>query len=290
MKPWLDSPGSLPDAETGSWRATGRPPRSALGRALGPAQVLALQRTAGNRAVTALCARLRAVGPGVGLLQRGPQDSLIVEHAKEEARIHAEIEGMVARLQHEGLPVKFLTTTLANLDVEMTDDAKPRYSPFWERLYVPESSVTAVPGGMAPNPTFVYHESTHAFFDVHRKDPKVRELIDEGRRYYEHAPVRNSSQTEDLSIPTTDPDRVFQEAAAEYVANRIDTWWTAAQGLVRLAQRSKKGLGFPVRNNPAGNFIQDAVDLRLDYDKGMARKDFGYGVGRRDAYITSDRR
>jgi hypothetical protein len=105
----------------------------------------------------------------------------------------------------------------------------------------------------------LYHEATHAYFDAHKDDPTVRELVERGTTYYTGAPLTNGKKA-------SDPSRIFQEAAASYVGERIASWLNTYTMLKGLSER--------------GNLTHAAVErVAKNYDRqmsDMSSESFGY--------------
>jgi hypothetical protein len=108
--------------------------------------------------------------------------------------------------------------------------------------------------------TTIYHESTHAWFKLKAKDPRVAEIIQQATDYYQNAPLQGGGKADDAA-------RVFTEAAACYVGDRVGYWWLAFQQLSSLASADAA--------DPAvvQKFTNEA---RRTYDKRMAERVFGY--------------
>jgi hypothetical protein len=81
-----------------------------------------------------------------------------------------------------------------------------------------------IPPGLA---TF-YHESVHAFLDLQSDNPKFSKFIEDGSSHYQGAMLRNGKST-------SDPGRLFQEAAGIYVENRVNQFYNTLLRLKGLA-------------------------------------------------------
>lgn len=101
----------------------------------------------------------------------------------------------------------------------------------------------------------IYHESVHAYFDLLENDPRFRGIIARGIEYYRNAPTVNG-------LKARHPERLFQEAVADYVADRVGETWKAA---LELAQQD---------NRP--NAAQHTQTIKNLYNEAMARRVFGY--------------
>ena len=102
----------------------------------------------------------------------------------------------------------------------------------------------------------IYHESTHAYLDLLSDEPKFKQFIKAGEQHYKEAPLKEGGKT-------TDPSRVFQEAAAGYVADHVSFWWQAYSLLAwHIAHR---------------NLTRKNIEkIKQDYNKAMAEKVHGY--------------
>jgi hypothetical protein len=105
----------------------------------------------------------------------------------------------------------------------------------------------------------IYHESTHAWFQLKSKEPAVADIIRKGTAYYERAPLQGGAKADD-------PARVFNEAAASYVGGRVGNWWLSFQGLSFLAAAH-------ARRGDVQRFI---AQQQRAYNRAMAERTFGY--------------
>lgn len=101
-----------------------------------------------------------------------------------------------------------------------------------------------------------YHESAHGYLDLMENDPKFKAFIEDGQKYYQNAPLENGQTVKD-------PNRVFHEAVAIYVENRIYTWLSTLNNL---------------KMSSASNILNDKSFNRIqrDYNREMAKEIFGY--------------
>ena len=100
----------------------------------------------------------------------------------------------------------------------------------------------------------VYHEFTHAYFDLQENRPHIRRLIQDGIRYYTSAPLKGGGRV-------TDPERVFHEAAGEYCDKSAGAYFGAYVELLGLQRRER------------GDRIQQRLNLIRDgYNQNMRER------------------
>lgn len=168
--------------------------------------LLSMQRLAGNRAATTLLS-----GHSLPVQRSGDSES-----REDQQR---EFSALIDRFNREGLPTKFLAITYPQIGLEkISANEQPHYVFDTQTMDVPEGEVVHNRSG----PGTIYHESVHAFFDIHKDDPDVKKLIDAERLYYQLSFGKPFGHPEKGRF-LFDAERVFQEAAAEYTGNRIDT-------------------------------------------------------------------
>ena len=200
---------------------------------------------------------------GVAKLHRIPPPPGI-ERAQQSERLEAEYHELLEKAAQYGLPVEILRVVEQNVTMAGIGVNEVSYNPIFNLLLLHEPSMAASqqldPAAKRPSmaeiPTNVFHESTHAWFDLMSSDPEVARFVAEQVKYYTGAPVESGGET-------SDPHLLFMEAAAIYVENRVQSWWST---LRKLSIATKEGL------------IDDAfvADRRRDYDTAMARNVFGY--------------
>jgi hypothetical protein len=207
-----------------------------------------------------------AAANGAARLQRFPpptQEQIELAHQGE--RLPAEFHVLVEKAASYGLPVKFLR--LVEQGVTMTSTGEgggAQYDPLANILTLSEPEVSAAQSldptaasiASGTIPINLYHESTHAWFDLMSGDADVARFVAEQVEYYTGAPVKAGGVT-------NEPYRMFMEAAATYVEHRVQNWWMAYRWLSFVAQ---EGL------------LDEAMvaKARRDYDKAMASDVFGY--------------
>jgi len=110
----------------------------------------------------------------------------------------------------------------------------------------------------------IYHEATHAWFDIKSARPDVAGLVKRGKVYYSGS-LRSSGQKVD------DEDRALQEAAAAYVAHRASSYFAAYASLSNY----EKLLGHPPANGVT-QALSMARRVPSEYDIRMADRVMGY--------------
>lgn len=128
----------------------------------------------------------------------------------------------------------------------------------------------------------IYEEATHAYFDRVSDETRFSRLITAGERHYLGA------QTTESAI-TTDPCRVFQEAAGTYVGHRAAVWWSTFESLSIYARMASADAAVGQRLRTMNSFAR----LRDEYNREMAKVVFGYsegggflGIGSEQTYTT----
>ena len=160
-------------------------------------------------------------------------------------------------IRNQGLPVKFLTD-VGRVVALLTDDTNA-YAPGNDEMHLKEETIK---GALSPSPDSsavqsIYHESTHAYLAQHRHKDPVRKFYDEGTKYYEGAPTSRNGVT-------SDPEEVFQEAAATYVGSRAGAWVRAYLSVLSWVQHGDRPFT-----------LEDIAGV---YDKTMAERVLGYSM------------
>jgi hypothetical protein len=110
----------------------------------------------------------------------------------------------------------------------------------------------------------LYHESTHAWLDLHGGEQEVRDISTISRLHYMAAPLSESG----ISGLATDAERISQEAAAEYLDHRAGAKLSAMSLLSELSS-GESGL-------TAGQRVELLEEQKAAYGTAMARRTFGY--------------
>jgi hypothetical protein len=171
----------------------------------------------------------------------------------------------VAQVASVGLPVRLLQEVGRSVRISIRTTNDDHYKPWLNELVLGVNTMTDLAGmsnldqvGGSAGIETLYHEATHAWFDLHARDLTVRRLMGLGEHHYENAPVRGGSTT-------SDPSRMLQEAAGMYVGHRAKTWWVAYDMLTAMRARNML--------TP-----EQVARLRAEYNRGMAERVFGYSM------------
>lgn len=166
-----------------------------------------------------------------------------------------------------GLPVSFMKRVGREYRISYGSDAVFYYL---NSMFLEEETLNRVrkmspdkPYGEGTGIYLIYEESTHAYLDLVSDEPKYKQFIARGKTYYQGAPIKGGRKT-------TDPDRVFNEAAASYVGSRVATWWSAFEMLSLYISKAS--------SNPtkAESIKKKLPEVRDDYNRRMADVVFGY--------------
>lgn len=176
-----------------------------------------------------------------------------------------------------GMPVGFLRTVGQNYQLLLneTDNMVDRNR---NTLWLRQDALRVLPKTISPEPPFgertviftLYHEATHAYFDIMKDSPRVHALIQKGMDYYLGAPTVVPGRE------VQNPERVTQEAAAMYMEHRAASWWAAFEDLVLLGQKAI------AEASGAATFEWELSIIAARYDAEMAKTRFGYEPAGRD--------
>src|SRR4051794_20797600 len=108
------------------------------------------------------------------------------------------LSGFIEAAERNGLPVRFLREVVKGYALKTADDDDDRVKPALNRLYLSANTLSSVqkmaptlPFGEAPGIQTIYHEATHAYFDLKQEDPSVASLLADCTRYYEAGSLSN---------------------------------------------------------------------------------------------------
>jgi hypothetical protein len=163
------------------------------------------------------------------------------------SRLKEQLRRHINALERVGLPVRFLYYVLQRYDfsVGSSDD---QITPLLNLMELRQSTMDdlreidpwgtvwgTVPGSGGIDS--LYHESTHAYFDLKSDEGDQFELnlLREARLYYQRAPMSDGSQSDD-------PERLAQEAPAEYVGQCAYAYWSTNCSLARYTVREFSGV------------------------------------------------
>lgn len=236
--------------------------------------VLALQRSAGNRTVGWLLRQppqIPTPAPAPGTRPPPPPPpgagpGWQYTYPPVATTPRDKLTAFVKSVGTRGLPSKLFAPVLKKYSIDEADVDENYTSPWTDTIVFKRNVLDKVGGAAFTTPATlsfagdagtIFHETVHAFLDVMQDDPKVKPVIDQATAYYKDAPLGDGSDT------TSDPGRVFTEAAAEYVDARVSEWWMTMSVLTTY-------IG-------AGKLSQKLLDKqRRDYDAMGAKRVFGY--------------
>jgi hypothetical protein len=168
-----------------------------------------------------------------------------------------------------GLPVR-LVREIRHRDYRIVGGAAwPRTIPLLDTLVLKDDQLRALATSDllkidAGSVGALYHEATHAWFDLNADNTHVRALAELSRIHYSGSPLEIGDKHVGFA---DDPKRIVQEAAAAYVTHRITAWLVARKQLEVLARDPE------VRPE----VIKDELaKVRSTYDERMSRRVFGY--------------
>ncbi len=233
---------------------------------IGPARAApaGLQRTfnvspkgrADNRAVRLRLERIPASDEATRALLEVPKESRANRGTMQE-----NFEKFIGAAGRHGLPTRFLSTVAQHYRV--VEGESPVTKPRQSKIELPSGTFSSELDLGRPLDTVdvsnAFHEGSHAFLDIMKKDPKWRLLIEVGEEHYRNAPGPSG---EALS----NRERILQEAIAEYADHRASTYWTALESL-QLAYRH--GTLSP----------SQIAKIELKYNEEMKKLVFGYSEG-----------
>lgn len=178
--------------------------------------------------------------------------------------------GFIVDAERWGLPVGLLRT-VASSSYSYEFDSETAVSPWTNTMSFQKSELDGVakmspdlPLGEQTSVLNIYHEATHAWFDLKEDEPRVKSLLAHGHTYYDRAPLTGGKAADD-------PDRVFQEAMASYVGHRAASWWAA---LEKMTIYGDKLVTATQVTTP--RYLKALKDARREYDADMGERVFGY--------------
>lgn len=192
----------------------------------------------------------------------------------------------IHQAQQYGLPVRFLAYVNTNYNIFSFAGWEETW-PTLNTMWLSEQSLNYVqllsfeqPQDEARGIEPIYHECTHAYFDLKSEDPKVRTVLTAGQQYYRSAPLKGGGVSHDET-------RLVQEAAAEYVGHRVSRYWLAAERLFLLNK-----LAVPKNSKLLPGIKERADKVPSNYNRAMAERTFGYeyrGSGKRRQQVQTRR-
>jgi outer membrane protein OmpA-like peptidoglycan-associated protein len=232
---------------------------------VGPAHAAESQRTlnpsprgrADNRAVRVRLERIPVSDPATRELLDVPRES----RSNRALSMQEKFEKFIGAAGRHGLPTRFLSTVAEHYHV--VEGESPVTKPLRSRIELPSDTFAhELDLGLPLENQAVssaFHEASHAFLDLAKKDPKWRLFIEVGEEHYRNAPAAGGATL-------SNRERILQEAVAEYVDHRAEAYWSALQSL-HLAYR---------HNNLTPSQI-DKIAHR--YNEEMKKRVFGYSQG-----------
>lgn len=215
---------------------------------------------------------VQQTGHSTGHLQRWDMDNAPIGDPERDPQLR-DLRPRTARQRYQefidnaeryGMPVRFLRYVERNYGI--ASGGSDAVTPAINLMSLEEETLQSVEH-ISPMPPFgegtgvqtIYHESTHAYFDLLSGEPAVSDVIRHGEAHYEEAPLQGGGTGDD-------PERIFQEAAASYVGHRVSTWWLAFEELSMAV---------------AGRFPDAILSTWIDrtrnnYNNRMAERTFGY--------------
>jgi hypothetical protein len=196
-------------------------------------------------------------------------------------------DDFVRNAERYGLPVRFLRRV--GRDYSISFGSSSAVNPWFNTMTLEEEELRsgsqmapALPIGEATAIQTIYHEATHAYLDLLSNDPRFSQFITAGEQHYQGARTTQGATT-------TDPERVFHEAAASYVGHRAATWWSTFESLSIYVSMARTNPAAAGRLRQMNSFER----VREDYNRQMSQIVFGYseeggflGVGSRQATTT----
>lgn len=271
--------------------------RDPCGHNISTCSPLYLQRMIGNQAMQGL------LRPGIEALQPGLDlDPLDIHpmtgptHIQRNGMAWAVIRMIQARQMYDdfvrnaeryGLPVRFLRRVGRDYDISFGSSSA--VNTWFNSMTLEEEDLESasrmaptLPIGEGSAIRTIYEEATHAYLDLLSDEPRFSRFIGVGERHYRGARTTGGTVT-------TDPGRVFQEAAANYVAHRAATWWLTFESLSIYTSMAASDPAAASRLRQMNAFER----LRDDYNRQMTQVVFGYseeggflGLGSEQAETT----
>lgn len=194
------------------------------------------------------------------------------------------------QLEQHGMPVAFLRHVEAHvpimagpMDEMIMKEAEKKLSLSATTLRLLANPDPAKAGGATFAISTLYHEGTHAFLYAKEAEPSVVRLREEARRYYsQNAWLKTGGSV-------SDPARVVEEAAADYVGHRALLLWRTMEAFA-TARDMKQTLPQMTRHN-AEEWLKPFADMPHHYNERAGQLIFGYqkdywGFGKKQVYTS----
>jgi len=193
------------------------------------------------------------------------------------AHLKVKLARFVLAAESYGMPVRFLKKVVSEYDFGIDNDYDDHANTTLNGVTLTTPTLlglrhdaTHMADEIAVNT--LYHEATHAYVDL--VDADETDMWAEAVREYWGAKLKNGRVVDD-------PDRVAQEAAAEYVACRASTVWTAfrtVSNLNALLDKFEARLMSEGRMQEVWDFYQSQGTIPEAYNQSMRQRVFGYQV------------
>ena len=170
------------------------------------------------------------------------------------SKIKQDLRSVIETYRDVGLPVSMLETvgdienpegTIAfnyseEINIFNIIDRSNHYQPFLNEVFITEKAWESESQGKLVKKYVddIYHEFTHAFLALNEGDDELKRITEAGINYYKDAPLLVVGG--EGGEVANDPERVFQEAAAMYVAYQVTDWletYKELQGILEDPQK-----------------------------------------------------
>jgi hypothetical protein len=191
------------------------------------------------------------------------------------AKIKSDMTQLTGKLSAIGLPVSMLetvnsSTVTFNYSEEgaighFSPSDQAEYNRITDEIFVSKTDLDDKQDEMlnASSIGTLFHEFVHAWFEMNEDGAEVKHLIESGTKYYENAPLFPPPGSSGPQV-ASDPERIFQEAAAHYIGFRVEEWLKTYKRL--------QGMLDPEAEVSRGD-LKDVID---SYNRRVGRQDFGY--------------
>jgi hypothetical protein len=178
------------------------------------------------------------------------------------------LDEFLKKAESYGLPVRFIreverSYTVVSSESETDDFVRTALNHMYLSTNTQRSIrdiSPALPIGEGTAIQTVYHEATHAYFDLKSDDPTFQTISKRVSEHYQEAPLTSGDAADD-------PIRIGQEAAACYVGHRAAGYWSTLEMLTMLDVKT-------IQENSASH--QYLRNVPGDYNRHMAERTFGY--------------
>jgi hypothetical protein len=180
------------------------------------------------------------------------------------------LKKFIASAKHFGLPVGFLSEVVGRYNFRSpegqgTDNVMPTLNlmtVYEDNLRLVEKASPGLPIGEGSAINTVYHEATHAYFDLEESSPGLATAFEDAVRR-----LRGGHRKDGKTI--SDPERAAHETAGTYVGHRVFTWWSALERLTLAGHNLDQG-------SEPQHVAEYLADVDTAYDQSMKEKVFGY--------------